>query len=220
MVKRAVTDLDTIGRVRRARIGLVTRDVRDEGGQAAGLEVTWVLPFGPAEVAGLRRGDRIVGANGELPRTTKRLKDLVLALGIGDRLDLDVMRGADTERVTVTVAAADEVGLGAPEQPTGALMWAGASVEESSEAISDELGVSPHRGLIVRSVGAGSWAARLGVMAGDRILKVGDRKVDSLVELTGVLADKERGFVTVGVARATGALLLILPVGSTARSTQ
>lgn len=48
MVKRIREDLKVLGRVRRARLGIVTQSVSDEADDS-GVEVTWVLPFGPGQ---------------------------------------------------------------------------------------------------------------------------------------------------------------------------
>jgi len=215
MVKRVVQDLETLGRVRRARIGLVAHPIMDGDGKPGGLEVTWVVPFSPAEKGGIRRGDRIIAGAGEPIRSQKELKDLVLSVGIGETLLLDVQRESIVEHVSVVTAPASIVGLGRQDIEGSGFQWAGATVVEADETVSGELGIAPSRGVVVRTIEPRSWAARLGLMAGDRIVVVGGRQVDSIVELSGVLAALEDGFAAVGVSRTTGTLLLLLPTGAT-----
>lgn len=215
MVKRVIEDLESLGRVRRARLGLVAHPITDADGKSDGLDVTWVVPYGPAERAGIRRGDRIIAGAGEPIRSQKELKDLVLSVGIGEPLLLDVRRESIVEHVSVVTAPASVVGLGRQDIEGSGFQWAGATIVEVDEAISSELGIAPSRGVVVRSIEPRSWAARLGVMAGDRIVVVGGRQVDSIVELSGILAALEDGFATVGVLRPTGTLLLLLPTGAT-----
>ena len=215
MVKRVIEDLERLGRVRRSRIGLVAHPMTDDEGKPDGLEVTWVVPFGPAEKAGIRRGDRIIAGANEPIRSQKELKDLVLSVGVGDTLLLDVRRESIVEHVSVVTAPASVVGLGRQDVQSRGFQWAGATIVEVSETISGELGIEPSRGVVVRTIEPRSWAARLGLMAGDRIVVVGGRQADSIVELSGILASLEDGFTTVGVLRPTGTLLLVLPTGAT-----
>ena len=68
--------------------------------------------------------------------------------------------------------------------------------------------------MVVRTIEPRSWATRLGLMAGDRIVVVGGRQADSIVELSGILASLEDGFTTVGVLQPARTLLLVLPTGA------
>ena len=127
---------------------------------------------------------------------------------------MDVRRESIVEHVSVVTAPASVVGLGRPDVQSRGFQWAGATIVEVSETISGELGIEPGGGVVVRTIEPRSWAARLGLMAGDRIVVVGGRQADSIV-LSGILASLEDGFTTVGVLRPTGTLLLVF----TARNT-
>ena len=212
MVKRVIEDLERLGRVRRSRIGLVAHPMTDDEGKPDGLEVTWVVPLDPAEKAGIRRGDRIIAGANEPIRSQKELKDLVLSVGVGDTLLLDVRRESIVEHVSVVTAPASVVGLGrqdvqvvdfnGPEQPS----WKSRKRSVVSWVLSR----------------AGAWlCARSSRDLGRRDLDLwraiesslwGANQADSIVELSGILASFKDGFTTVGV-RPTGTLLLVLPTG-------
>ena len=88
-----MADLIANGRVRRRRqpwLGLNADDVRGR------LFVSRVTAGGPAEKAGLQRGDIIVGVNGERAQALADFYRKVWALGAaGATVPLDVLQGSD-----------------------------------------------------------------------------------------------------------------------------
>jgi S1-C subfamily serine protease len=77
-------------------LGVNADDVRGR------LLVSRVTPGGPGEKAGIRRGDVIVGVNGEAPKTLADFYRKVWALGAaGAVVPLDVQQGSDKVRIDV-----------------------------------------------------------------------------------------------------------------------
>jgi len=77
-------------------LGVNADDVRGR------LQVSRVTPGGPGEKAGIRRGDVIVGVNGEAPKTLADFYRKVWALGVaGAVVPLDVQQGSDKVRIDV-----------------------------------------------------------------------------------------------------------------------
>ena len=92
--RRVVFALVTEGRVRRAflGVGVVTRGVQDGSG-GAGTQVESVAQNSPAERAGLRPGDLIVGFGDDPIRSTDDLLNRLDGPAIGRDVTLRVMRG-------------------------------------------------------------------------------------------------------------------------------
>ena len=218
MAFRVMNDLESIGRVRRSRIGVLTKTVHEVPGfpDRGGAEVTWVIPFGPAEKAGVRRGDVFVSVNGEMIDTAESLRDMILARGIGERVQCELARAQQPVTLPVRVVSSDSVGLGPETERAAGMNWAGLYLVQADEESRVEAGAANYSGVMVRSVKERSVATQMGLMAGDWILEVGGRRVSSIVELSGVLADQGDGFSPVRIRRATGELLLILPTGARA----
>lgn len=86
----------------------LTPSLRDAYGLTpdAGVVVTQVLPGSPAERSGLAPGDVIVAIDGTSISDTVELRHAVQAAKVGQRLHLQVVRGATTTSVTVTLGAA------------------------------------------------------------------------------------------------------------------
>jgi S1-C subfamily serine protease len=77
-------------------LGVNADDVRGR------LLVNRVTPGGPGEKAGIRRGDVIVGVNGEAPKTLADFYRKIWALGAaGAVVPLDVQQGSDKVRIDV-----------------------------------------------------------------------------------------------------------------------
>ncbi len=109
-VSLAKTVMDSIiatGTVTRGWIGIEPRDRRADPSQLAdsrrGVVVANVMPSSPAEVAGMRSGDVLVGLAGKPVRDTAGLLNAVAMLKPGARVQLTVMRGRTTHELMVTV---------------------------------------------------------------------------------------------------------------------
>jgi serine protease Do len=103
-LERKATLAATLPPWRRAVVGVTVAP-------GAGVSVDWVLPGGPADLAGIARGDRIesagVGGDDPVPLDgTAALAALLQGLGPGDTLALTTRRGAEPRTVVVTTVAA------------------------------------------------------------------------------------------------------------------
>ncbi|MQA94607.1 MAG: PDZ domain-containing protein [Streptosporangiales bacterium] len=96
--RRIIAALMRDGRVRRAYLGLVASPVpvppglRDRLGQDEALRIAEVVPGGPADRAGLRRGDLVLTAGGEPVSQAQSLQRLMFAEAIGRPLQITVLR--------------------------------------------------------------------------------------------------------------------------------
>ena len=97
VVKEVLPDLRK-GWTPRHTLGMRTED--DEG---AGVTITATDPEGPAGIAGLRQGDRIIRADGEEIASGRDLDGVAARLPIGTPIDLVVIRGGETIRVRLRV---------------------------------------------------------------------------------------------------------------------
>ncbi len=103
------------GIVRRGKLGLKIQDVPQEIrsslnlSQTAGAYVSEVVPNGPAQQAGLQKGDVIVSVN-QIPITqTKMVARLSAQLPIGQTIPIDIYRGQ--KRYTLTLVVAEKENL-------------------------------------------------------------------------------------------------------------
>jgi S1-C subfamily serine protease len=96
--RKIISTLMQEGRVRRAFLGIVSAPtplpswLRQRVGTNDGLRVADLVADGPAERAGLRRGDILVAASGKPVTTAQDLQRLMFAEAIGRPLEITVLR--------------------------------------------------------------------------------------------------------------------------------
>lgn len=90
----------------RARLGVTVRTVLGDGFEPAGAAVAEVDDGGPADRAGLRAGDVIVGVAGEEVTDVVSLAEALANLRPGQRTEVDYVR--DDERDTLRVTLGEE----------------------------------------------------------------------------------------------------------------
>ena len=107
VLKDVLSQLRDEGRVRRGYLGIGVNEITPEAADAFGLDSTDgalvmnVQPGLPADKAGLRNGDIIVGADGRSITSTRELIDYVSSKGPDATVDLEVLRGGERQKIQV-----------------------------------------------------------------------------------------------------------------------
>jgi serine protease Do len=189
--------------------------------------VTEVVKDSPAEKAGLRKGDVIVGFNGEAVTSTRKLNRLVNESSPDQNVRLTIARGGSEQEVSATLGKRDafnkvwnektrqemrekieKMRKDMPKIKSGDGTWTinvggyrrlGISSQTLTKQLADYFGVS--EGILVTSVVENSAAAKAGLKAGDVITAVDGEKVDSAGDITRAISKKEDGPVTLTVVR-------------------
>ena len=109
MAKTILPTLVKGGTVTRGMLGVVIQEVTSElaeqfnAREAKGALVSQVNSDSPAEMAGLKPGDIIIGYNGKDVQDTTHLRNMVADTAPGANVKVDVMRGGKKETLGVTV---------------------------------------------------------------------------------------------------------------------
>lgn len=144
----------------------------------SGLAVNAIHPGGPADKAGIQVGDVIIKIAGHEVSDLVALRYRVATQMLGTKVDVSVVRkGKKHELILVLTAPPED-----PPRNTTSMIghnpFNGAKVANLSPAIGEELGVdSMHPGVLVLDIGKGSPAARIGLQAGDVVLRINDREI-------------------------------------------
>ena len=202
MVKRVVDAAMNEGTFVRPWLGLAAQSVSFDMAKAQGLSrpigvmVTEVYDGGPADKAGLRRGDLVTAIDGREVFDEKGLKFLAAIRNPGDKAQLNVLRGGRNQVIGVKV----EPPPGATEADIvlleGEDVFNGARVVELSPRLAEENGLDPFQkgsGIYVYSVARRS-IARNYFRPGDVIRSVNGKKTTTVKDLEAVLRDSGRSW--------------------------
>jgi len=202
MVKRVVNAAMNEGTFVRPWLGLAAQSVSFDMAKAQGLSrpvgvmVTEVYDDGPADKAGLRRGDLITAIDGREVFDEKGLKFLAAIRNPGETAQLNVLRGGKNQVVSVKV----EPPPGATEADIvllrGQNIFDGARVVELSPRLAEENGLDPFQkgsGIYVYSVARRS-IARTYFRPGDIIRSVNGKQTKTIKDLQDVLAKSGRAW--------------------------
>lgn len=99
--RRVIFALVTEGRVRRAFLGVMVQNRQARSGSPGGAQVESVSPNSPAEIAGVRAGDIIVGFDDSPVRSMDDLLNLLDGQAIGRDAQLRVRRGRSEQMLQV-----------------------------------------------------------------------------------------------------------------------
>jgi serine protease Do len=184
MVNTVVASVQAGGRLVRAWLGAtgqtVTPDIASAVGLArpAGVVIAEVFAGGPAERAGLRRGDVVLAVEGREVNDNEALRFRIATQPIGQAVRLNVARQGRTETVPVTLIAPPEN----PPRDTTPMReqnpLSGATLANLSPALVEELGLDLlPRGVIVTEIRRGSPAANLRLQPGDVLARINERDI-------------------------------------------
>ena len=156
------------------------------------LYVKSVDPLGRG--AALMAGDEILSVNGEKFESLRELNERILFAKKGERLKFEIKRGDEVLRFGVAVS--DDAAKKEQKAPMKADKKTASSdakpqpIPQSSDAASVQklYGMTFDEKLTVKSVDAGSGAAKFGVRVGDKLIQVGQKTVSSRKEALGLLA--------------------------------
>ncbi|ACT59740.1 DegQ family serine endoprotease [Hirschia baltica] len=198
MVKRVVDAAVNDGQIIRPWLGLkgqaVTADIAKSMGLARpmGVLVTEIYPDGPAEKAGLKRGDLVKSIDGREVFDERGLKFLAATLAPGDKATLVYLRSGQDKSVKVKLAPPPGATKSEMNLIEGnASPFSGAEVADLSPALADELGRDPFAsGVLVNRVLRRSLASRFGLRPGDMIREVNGSVIKTSDDLLKILKNQ------------------------------
>jgi serine protease Do len=215
MAKEVLPSLKTTGSVTRGWLGVVIQQITPELQDAMklpdgkGALISRVDPSGPAQKAGIERGDVIVRFDGQPIDEMEELPRRVAGVAPGKSVDVIVRRGGEEKTFQVKVgklAENEQVASAEPDDEDGPVVF-GLRVQDLTRELAEQLGVEGESGVVVTEVENGSPAAKAGMRRGDVILEVNQAVVanvgafrDAARDQTKLLLLVRRGEAAIYVA--------------------
>src|SRR5262245_6209760 len=198
LVKNLVPELETKGTVTRGWLGVSVQPVTPDLARSFGLDkergalVGDVIAQGPAEKAGIKRGDVIVSYDGKKIDETTTLPALVAVTPVGKTVPMEIIRDGKTVTLNVAVGKLNDTTVASNTREEKG-QW-GLALQNIRPDERRQMGLSGNDGVLVTSVVPGSPAAEAGVQPGDVILQVNQVAVSSVesvkAEVAKVKAEK------------------------------
>ena len=178
-------------------------DLKDEKGAL----VADVTKGGPADKAGIQRGDVIVSFDGREIKEMSELPYIVASTSVGKTVPVEVIRKGGKKAFQVKIGELKEERQA--EVVTEAKPKLGMSVEEITPELAKNFGLTETTGLVVVQVEEGSPAAEAGLRPGDVILEIDQDPVENVRGFNRKLETYEKGDTILLLVKRQGATLFL-----------
>lgn len=198
MAKAVMEQLMKTGKVRRGMLGVTIQSVDADLASslnlpaARGAIVTSVAAGGPAERAGLKRGDVITAVNKQTVGDNNSLRNLVAGMPPGSNVEVTAMRNGRDQDFQVALAELPERQKADSEETSSAPATGsekfGLSVQPLTAETASRYGLdADDQGLLVTRVDPASNAANVGIRQGDLIQEVNRQPVKTITEFSAAV---------------------------------
>jgi len=196
---RVVVDSAVQGdKVRRPWIGVTVQSLNAELAEALGLDrprgalIAEVIPGGPADEAGLREGDVVLAIDGSKVSDADAFRYRIATRGTDGTAKFSIWREGSRLSVNVDLRPPPEDPPRNTTKLSGDHPLAGATVENLSPAVAEELRIRSTSGVVVRETEGYSPARRVGLRPGDIVVEVNGRAIERVRELERAAQQQSR----------------------------
>jgi serine protease Do len=196
MAAHIADSLRTSGKVVRGWLGVAIQDVTPEISKAMGVKqetgalVADVAKEGPADKAGIQRGDVIVAYQGKEITSSHDLPIRVAETPVGTRAELKVLREAQEKTITAEIGELKDKEIAAEAASSTSRL--GLHVDKITPEVAERLGIPQHtKGVVVTSIDPGSPADNAEIRPGDIIREVDRKSVTTPEAFDKVIADRK-----------------------------
>jgi Do/DeqQ family serine protease len=227
MAKAVMDQLMKTGKVRRGMLGVTIQSVDADLAQslnlpaAQGAIVTSVTNGGPADKAGLKRGDVITAVNKQPVNDTNKLRNIVASQPPGSNVEVTALRNGRDQNFHVALAELPDRAEPASDDENSSNSGAtgggkfGMTVQPLSAETAQRFGLDANdEGLLVTRVDPSGSAADAGIRQGDLIQEVNRQPVKTVAEFSAAIQRSGAKPALVLVKRRNGVFYLTLKANS------
>lgn len=205
IAKAVIADLSEYGRTRRGWLGVRIQTVSEELAENLGLKeptgalVTSVAENGPAQKAGLKKGDVILKFNNKVVSEMRKLPRIVAETEVGNSAPVEVWRKGKVKKLKVTVGeleVAEKNGsAGKPKvtKTSATIEELGLSLGLLTDGIRSKFNLPEDAsGVAILGVESEGPAAEKGIRAGELIVEVAQKEVTSPSEVKAAVKKAQK----------------------------
>jgi serine protease Do len=197
MAVDVIPQLKNKGRVTRGWLGVAIQDITPELAKSFGLKekkgalVADVVKDGPAEKAGIERGDVIVEFDGKEVAESKDLPRIVASVPVGKNVTIKLLKDGKAITKNVKIAQMEETTAKVAEGPVRKQI--GITVQNITPEIGRALGLKNTNGAVITQVESGSPASDAGLQRGDVIKEVNRKTIKNADECLQNIEQAKKG---------------------------
>jgi serine protease Do len=201
------------GKVVRGWLGVVIQQVTSELkdklklSTEKGALVADVVEGGPAEKAGIERGDVIVTFDGKDISESDDLPYVVASTPVGKTVTVEVIRKGQRKSIQVEIGELEEEEK--PQVASEARPNLGLSVREITPELARNFGLSETSGVVIVQVEANSPAQEAGLAPGDLILEIEQVEVKDLEQFNKMTEGYKAGDTILFLIKRRGSTLFL-----------
>ena len=182
--KEILTDLIEHGKVVRGWLGVRIQDITDELAKSFNLKnkegtlVSEAISAGPAEKAGIKRGDVIIQFDGKPVKNSSELRSVVGRTSPDKKVPVKIIRDGKEKTVEVVLGKAPE----------------GEEEVVKDESANESIGLTVKNskdGVVVSKIEPGSIAQNTGIQEGDLIKEVNNKEVKDVSEFEKTMKESK-----------------------------
>ena len=217
LAKGVIRQLKEKGDVTRGWLGVTIQDLKDEIAEYYGIKgekgalILAVVPGDPADEAGIRSNDIIIGVNGKKVSSGRDLTTMIAGIGVGEIANIKVIRNGKKKIFKVKIARRPDAhaSLKQTHKKPGDASDLGLRVSEITPQIAQQFGLS-ESGVIVTNVMQGSKAEKGGILQGDIIKGINRMCISDVNDFKQSLKNIKKGkLVKFLIKRMRGGLIVI-----------
>jgi serine protease Do len=184
MAKSVISQLKEKGKVTRGWIGVSIQSLTPELAQAMGLKeqkgalVSDVMQGGPADAAGMKRGDVIISFAGRDIKEASDLPIIVAETPVGKTVTVKILR--DAKEVDLKITIAEMTGERLASRKIAPESGLGMQVDDIKPEWQREFNLRESTGVVVTDVSPNGPAYEAGIKAGDVIKEINRKSIKNM----------------------------------------